>query len=321
MHRSTQLREIPKEIAALFSQADIDPTSLLPTAPREHLDWTIKDTFSAFANAVRICMMEECPVKSLHFDIENLDTDDVYVLPDNLAMRLHMIPIHQEKDYTDITIELDIRNPSRKERIITSGDLMVKKKGKLVDSSEYFGSTIHIMALKPSKYIKLTLPVVEGLGSTNAGKFSNMPAPRYAPEGGSLDHDPDTFHFGISTHRNCSSNYIINAMHKSLVDRLTKYRDELKGVEGEYASEYLKIEIDDEVTLTFPHEYMSIPALLAQYCYRIDPTIDRVSSTVKHLASNTGIIKIKHATPFRLLRKAIDMGIEDLTTLRDALMR
>jgi len=262
----------------------------------------------------------------MNFDPVELKTDDEYVLSDNLAMRLHLIPIAQEEDYTGITVSLDALNDTRESCPIMSSDLVVSKNGKTLDRAKYFGGTIHIMDLRPGKSISIgAMHIVEGIGKENNGKFSNMCAPYYDPvsvQGHSaLVVDPTTFHFKIRSHRNCSVQYLVNGMHRSLVDRLKSYATELRDVDGEYVSSRLRVGRGKDVTvITFPKEFRSIPAAIAHYCYLIDPDIDRVSACVKHPAADTGIIKIRHANPIKIVRMAIDHLIRDLDIVRDALV-
>ena len=306
-----------------YIPGDIAPMSLLPSSPQDSLEWYLENTHSGFANAIRICMMEECPVKSIQFDDELLDTNDDFVLSDNLSMRLHMIPIDQEVNYDGVTIELDSENKTNDMMDVTSGDLIVKKNGVVVQKV-YFGKTVVIMTLRPERYIKTgPMKIVEGLGKVNSGQFSSLRAPEYAPDmkmNEPLEYDPTSFRFKITTHRNCSVEYIIKIMHESLVSRLKLYKSELNGLEEEYASETLLVAMGDETQLTFPNEYRSIPGMIAHYCYKLDSNIDRVSSNVKHPASDTGIIRIRHADPIKLIVAAIDMAINDLDTVLNALV-
>jgi hypothetical protein len=310
----TYFKYLPDEIA---------PMSLLPDRAQDSLEWYLEGTRSGFANAIRICLMEECTVKSLQFVDELLDTNDDFVLSDNLEMRLHMIPLDQEVNYTGVTVELDVENKTSAMLDVTPGDFIVKKNGVVV-KKEYFGKTVVIVTLRPERYLNTgPMKIVEGLGKVNAGQFSNVRAPEYAPDmkiDEPLEYDPTSFRFKVTTHRNCSVEYLIKMMHESLVGRLESYRAEMNGVDGEYVSETLRIAMGDETQLTFPNEYRSIPGMIAHYCYQLDVDIDRVSSNVKHPASDTGIIRIRHADPIKLVVAAIDLAINDLDIVLNALV-
>lgn len=296
-----------------------DPGALLPAEDKLHLDFTISGTCSALANAIRICFMEECPVKSMEFDFRGMETDDKFILPEYLGERIRAVPINQEKDYSDIEIHLDFENETRMPVQIRSGDLIVKKGKKVLNVSEYMGTTIPLIKINPGRHVKSVMKVVTGLAKEDGNRFSNVSNIRYeALDGGksSLTSTYTKFRIGISTHRNDSLENLVAKMHESLTSRLDKYYEEMDGVNDEYVSDSLIVQGD---TLTFPLEYRSIPALIAHYCYLVDPNIPFVAATVKHPSADTGIIRIRHPQHIKVILAAIKRARADLDIILKAL--
>ena len=113
-----------------LSLLDKKDSELLPHTDKEHIDFTLENTYTAFANAIRIVVLEECYVKAIDF-IE-MDTSDRYIVCDYIQKRIGLIPINQEQEYSDITISLDVANPTRETIKVFTRDLVVKNKGIVV---------------------------------------------------------------------------------------------------------------------------------------------------------------------------------------------
>lgn len=131
---------------------------LLPTKTREIISFVIRNTDTPTANGLRRTLIEELPVKILHIDVEDIETDEVFLIRDELIDRIHSIPIDQSvKD--DETFSLDIANTDTTKRIghVYSGDI----KG-LDDKAD---KRFRIAELHPGKHLQVAnIRVLTGYG-------------------------------------------------------------------------------------------------------------------------------------------------------------
>lgn len=319
---STNLRKMTpglKKCFAYVKEMGEDPESLLPEGDKLHLDFTISNACTGLANAIRITLMEECPVKSMEFNLDDFNTTDKYILPEFLGERLQAIPINQDANYEGVTVILDMENKTREPIEIMSRDLLVKKGKKELDNSKYFQGCMTIHKLNPGRSVKAEMKIVEGLARDDGNKFANVSNIRYETLDGGKEVLMSTytkFRIGFSTFRNSSIELIVDKMHQSLVNRLKKYVLSLDDLADGKMSEHLVVKGN---VFVFPEEYRSVPAMLAHYCYLIDPDLPSVSSTVKHPSSDTGLVRLVHPQPIKLLRAAALASISDLDVLRKEL--
>ena len=68
---------------------------LLPTFTKLGLQFQLLDSNEAFANAIRVVFNDELLVKYLDGSIFEINTNDKYLLPDNILERIALIPLKQ----------------------------------------------------------------------------------------------------------------------------------------------------------------------------------------------------------------------------------
>ena len=81
---------------------NINPNDLIPTNIKHNVLINFKDTNSTLINSIRVTLLDDIPVKSLTFNFLDLDTNELYILDDELQMRIQSIPIYQHITDKDI---------------------------------------------------------------------------------------------------------------------------------------------------------------------------------------------------------------------------
>lgn len=185
---------ITNNISKFKKELDYDLYDLMPEEKFNIVSFNIKESNSAFANAIRRTIASEMPIWSLELDVDNFESDDPYVRFDDLATKINSTPIHQT--YIN-KLSKEGKNPNRiiKFKIYIRNDTpqMIHVYSNNIDISDgYKGSedliiqNIPLQALSSNSYIRVKLKLVRGYGYENGAKFSATPMPHYF----SLDHTP-----------------------------------------------------------------------------------------------------------------------------------
>jgi len=165
------------------------PKELYPDVFSRKISFELMGLGSEFANAIRVCTMEEIEWKALEVDEAQIKYDDPKrepdIIIDEFCMRIGLIPIRQDTP-NDAKFSLQVANtgntstsdkkdsPDIEYRIVYSGDL--KQSGGSGSSSgksgRLFDSRFRLVALSSGKIIEVNnIGVVTGKGYENA-KFN-----------------------------------------------------------------------------------------------------------------------------------------------------
>lgn len=167
---------------------------LIPEEKINTVSFNIKDTNSAFANAIRRTIVSEMPVWSLELDMDDFKTDDPYIRFDDLAIKINSTPIHQSFINK---LSKEGKNPNRiiKFKIYVRNDTpqMINVNSNDIEISDGYKSNetliiphIPLQMLSSNSYMRVKLKLVKGYGYENSAKFSAIPMPHYYPS----DHTP-----------------------------------------------------------------------------------------------------------------------------------
>jgi len=310
-----------------------DYKKYLPKKSKQRVSFELTDTNADFANAFRRFLMDEIPVLSMDVKEKNISSDDKFVLTDHLKKNIEMIPISQD---CDVKMYLDIKNNTDETVPVYSGDItVVDKKGKVLNSDEYFVGTIPIINLRPSKYLKISdITITTGLGKHDSGKFiflSNImyeildmepiDTNKYGTKGvSSLVSNPAHFKITCTTHRNINAKKIMKLCCDVMVDRFTKIQQELEFIKPDdnvYFSDLINLETKGDIKLFhFIGEYWTISNLISRYCYLIFKDIQFVCSSTIHPSIEESIVKIKHPNSLAIMKDALKKIISDISTVK-----
>lgn len=117
--------------------------------------FTLLDSNEAFANALRRTFNDEMNVFIMFVHPSELETNDKFILPDNIIERVNLIPFEQSASIENLSLSIKVSNETGDIITIYSRDIKVNSKKGGQDSSKLFNQNIVICTLRPGKYLYL----------------------------------------------------------------------------------------------------------------------------------------------------------------------
>jgi hypothetical protein len=335
IERTQKLNEIVKIMKDYGNIADA--YSLLPKKPYHVVSFQLNNTYSAFANALRRILVEEITVSSMIIDENDIDTNDEFIsgLKKVLLKNLALTPINQESETLQTKIEMSLFVKNTTNDIIDIFAADIKNANDLI-----VYPNIVIMRLRPGKFLNLKKIVIQSgrayehygyfslLNNTTYKPIDIVPYDQFTKKGEkSMEVDCKKFELGFTTCGNIMPKNVINKMidkfEYDLLDIKSKIETYSKSDSGDfYSGDGCDVEIKDEIyNYKFPGHYISVVAAIAMRCYILDNTIPFCTSRVDRFDSMIGFIRIKHASPNKLLITAIDACMSDLEIISNAFQK
>lgn len=310
----------------------------LPKKPQYEVRFELHDTNTDIANAVRRCILNETPIKSLYYDpYADADVSDPYILSDFLQKQIDLIPIAQERDYEDYTISFYAENKTDEIIDVTTNNFTIKNGGKVVATEDVMSPLITLCRLRPEEFIKINnIATIEGIGRDDGGAFSSVSGLYYEPldvkpldaeknEGASsMVSNPTKFGMGYSTHRNIDKPFsVVVKACDALIDRLELMNGGLAKIsskEDYYYSDLIQLETNGTIKeIQFKNENWTTINLIARYCYILTKgNIKFVAPSIIHPEKEIGVIRITHPEYLKLMQNSIKKSIEELNVIRKA---
>ena len=223
------------------------PEELLPTSVCDQVSFIISNTFTGMANAIRRCLMAEIETQCLHFEKENLETTDDYILYDALVKNINMIPIYQDAALeSKQVLYLYSKNNSHNFAEVMASEFVIADNShspprELAAKKIMAETTLPIVRLMTARHINIKkCEIVRGFAYQDAAKFTLLNSVAYEP----LDvtpYDPFTGE-GVSSTRSNPTKFAISYITKgnikpkevmlkccdSLIARLNTFNDMIK---------------------------------------------------------------------------------------------
>lgn len=329
-----------------FLNSGIDGESLLPERSKFEVDFDIHDTCSGFANGIRKCIIDEIPICSMTMDEEMFETNDRYILSDDLQKNIDLIPILQEIDIEKAKkwkISLDVLNSTDEVISVKSGDIEIYEGKKKIAVESIMSSNISIMDLHPAKFLRIKeIRIIQGFSKDDSAKFATVSNTRYEIQDmkplahnieekdsgtSSLTHDPTKFHIGYTTYRNVKDpKIIILKCCDTLGERLSAFSKELDNIQEDkktkvisHFSTFLDVETKNDFKFfNFKNESWTLVNMISQYCFLLDKNIPFVAPAIIHPSTEIGVVKIKHRNPVKIIKDAIGSIQRDIEILKKA---
>lgn len=304
---------------------------LLPTFTKLGLQFQLLDSNEAFANAIRVVFNDELLVKYLDGSIFEINTNDKYLLPDNILERIALIPLKQN---TNINKKYKINITNNTTDIIK----VYSKEIKSLDSSTSidFNPNILLCTLRPNKHLIINnIKINEDHGFQNhifsLGSFQyeiiNTDFKTL-----SLNTNSSDFQLELINNGNIELDDLVNKIYDNLYVRLKKIQTDINAYQLEnHSSDISKILTDvfiiknadsnDLYEIHLVHEYNNIGNLLTKYIYDLDNNIELINYKLEHPLRHKVIINIKHSQYKKLINNAIENIIKDLNTFKDSLLK
>lgn len=332
--------------------------ALLPKTKKTTLRFYMDGANSQLTNAIRRCLEDELPVKSLTFNlmhdsdgkqsdfITDLRTNDknIFGKCDELKKRIEAIPIRQNIVPSEWKITLDVHNKTQDLINITASNFKILHKGKSVPVESLMFPDYILTRLYPNRYLQLTnIYINVGISMDNANSFKllsniyySIDEPPMTKVGekyigkSSMESDYTKFEMGYTTYRNDVQIYDpIKSACANLIERLQVIDTEWKKIDA--ASNEKKSDVSSAVSdkiqvkvvagahvITIEGEYYTIANLLHYYVFKELPTIEFGSGGIRHLDKMGAIITIKNKNYLTLFSNAIQAAINDLHAIQMA---
>jgi DNA-directed RNA polymerase subunit L len=307
---------------------------LFPSLTKLGLQFQLLNSNEAFANAIRTVFNDELLVKYLDVSIFNINTDDKYILPDNIIERIASIPLIQNTN-NNKKYKLQITNNTNDIIKIYSKEL------KAVDNSKNndFNPNILICTLKPNKYLSINNITINQDYGFNNNIFS-LGSFKYEIintdfNSLSLNTNCTDFQLELIPNANINLNDLVNQIYDNLYLRLKKIQNDINTYQLEnHSSDISKILTDLFIIksgnsngsnqlyeIHIINEYNNIGNLLTKYIYDLDNNIELVNYKLEHPLRHKVIINIKHNQYKKLCHSAIDNILKDLNIFKIMLLK
>lgn len=134
---------------------------LLPSTARQKISFYIKNANTAIVNGLRRIVEGELKTKVLNCNLDDIDTDEEFIIKSELLDRINYIPINQDIPI-NFEFSLSANNTSINDEYLVIRSNDIKKPN---NSIYYFPETIKLAKIKPRKYLKIPkLTIREGYG-------------------------------------------------------------------------------------------------------------------------------------------------------------
>ena len=309
----------------------------LPINSKYSVSFELTNTTTDFANFIRRSLMDEVVVYSMTVVDTDIMTDDRFILADYLKKNIELVPFSQnitESDIKDLTISIDIKNTTDDLRTIYTGDIDIYIKSKKVDISKYISTTIALIQLRPSTFLKIdNITISSGQAKYDSGQFlllSNISYEildvvpllegKHETKGeSSLNSEPAHFRIGYRTHRNISPKKVMIKCCNEMIRRFTNIQKELSQInksEKVHFSDLIELETKGDVKIFhFKNEYWTVSNVISKYCFMAFKDIQFVCSGIVHPSTEESVVKIKHTEPVKIIQTAIKNILIDLNTV------
>lgn len=318
---------------------------LLPKKSKLTVSFELKETNADIANGIRRCILDEIDVVSFDFDeYKDIETDDRYILCDNIKKQLCLIPINQEYNYSDLNISLIKENLTDDIIDITTNDIVITANtGKAAEINKYdiLLQNVIIDRLRPGRFLNIkNIYISTGNALKDAGKYSLVSNLKYEIMDvdpiietdndttgiSSMMSNPTHFKISYSTYRNIDKPLsIVVKCCDNLINRFNLIYDEMKKIKNtdvSYFSDLITLKsVENLKKIHITGEYWTVINLIVRYCYILtNGNIKFVTSALVHPEREIGVINITHFEFSTLIQNSIKKVIGELNIIRKAFL-
>jgi DNA-directed RNA polymerase subunit L len=307
---------------------------LLPTLNKVGLQFQLINSNEAFANSIRMVFNDELLVKYLDVSIFDLNTNDKYILPDNIIERIALIPLNQNVN-SDKKYKLHIMNNSNDIIKIYSKELKTMNEDKSID----FNPNILLCTLKPNKSLTINnIKINQEYGFNNhifsLGSFAyEIINTNFNTL--SLNNNCTDFQLELIPNANIPLEDLVHKIYDNLYIRLKKIQNDINTYQLEnHSNDISKILTDLFIIknsnsngtnqlyeIHIMHEFNNIGHLLTRYIYNLDNNIELINYKLEHPLRHKVIINIKHNQYKKLCNDAINNIIKDLNIFKTSIIQ
>lgn len=293
------------------------PQWMIPSLYDDELKFTIINSNSAFANAIRIASMDEIPIKVLGFNYDNLITGDKFIIREVVQEAINLLPIKQDIDL-DTEFILDVANGTGLPLHVHSGDIKpLKGKG------DYFDKNQKLFTLSEGSGIKITgIKPKTGYGKDHT-MYNIVGGIRYKTLNQSMDvmtTEYKDFEFVYNLNSTIPPHKFITMIIESLDSYMDLILEDLP--QGGKMLSILRSDNGAEYKL---HDgFYMVGNILKQYMLKVDKNIPSVTLNITNYETRDIGVNVVHKetdNKDKLLRQAIALYKKDLYKFRDTFLK
>ena len=295
---------------------------LFPNKLHKSISFNLLNSSTEFANAIRRVVTNELQIKILKVNINDIVTDDKFILPNLIKDRIESIPLDQNVS-DSLKFKLNVYNNTLEFKNIKTKNIKIINNKE--DISKLINLNMILCYLNSNKNLTVSNITVDKNTGFHNGKYAlcNVQYEIINTDFKSptLSIDSNDFSFKFITNGNIDPVQIIHKTVINLTERLTILKKNIKEFNNIYKEiEHKLVNTNDLYIIKnyniysyyINNETHTIGNLLVKYIYTLVPSIELVNYTIIHPSKNQVIINIKHNEHRKLILNSIELILEDL---------
>ncbi len=284
----------------------------LPTMHKHIIKFKLVDSNEALANAIRRVFNDELRVPVMYAHSADLDTNDKFILPDNVLERLMLIPVSSEDKKRSLKVE-------------NNTDEIIKVYSSDIKPNMGFNKNIQLCSLRPGKHLYINnIQLKEDFGYVD--NAHTMGTYRYSipVTGESMSVDHSEIEMELSDNGQSGYLEMITKVRDNLKIRLSKVASLVSSYEipvnidaqvlanETNTNEIYILENKDVYEIHIKNEYHTIGNLLCKYVLQEKPDIELINYKLEHILKHKIIVNIVAKDYKKIITAAIKKCIADV---------
>ncbi len=308
----------------------------------------------AFANALRRTFNDELLIKSMFIHPSDLDTNDKFILPDNIIERVNLVSFDQTyEDWQNLSLSIKVSNETGDIITVYSKDILINSKRGGLSSEKLFNQNIILCTLRPGKYLYLNNIVIKkkegfinNVYTLGTHRYECINTDFSIP---SLENNLTDFRIEFRDNSNSSHKNMIELVKNNLYSRVTRVKNLIssyvlpEGAESAAHKQMINDNKGNEVYIIrntnivdlhsinnfessleekdmavweihINNEYHTLGNIITKYVYLEDPSIELINYKLAHILKHKIIVTIKHSDYKKIIDNALNSFLKDLET-------
>jgi DNA-directed RNA polymerase subunit L len=277
----------------------------VPDILHKNISFELVNTNYSLANAIRRVLINELPIKHLTVSLNDIYSDDKYIVDDIIKARLEGIPIPQN---IDTSVKYNIKYLNNQETYCNINSSEIKHNGKSISHGikEIPICNINSQNTLVVSDIIVTTSYGYDNGRCSPGRVSYEIINHDLENNSSINSNPTDFKIGFEVSGVYNPDELIVLGIDELLSRLNR------------------IDFNDFIIefgvykLHIIGETHTIGRLISRYIFDILPSIDYCAMRIIHPSKRECVIDVRHPEGEKLVKQAIVNIVKDLTIIKNA---
>lgn len=302
----------------------------LPNMSKNVIKFKLRNANEALANAIRRVHNDELKVGVMNIHSEDFDTNDKFILPDNVFERLRLIPVKEFTGKKSLKIE-------------NNTDQIIKVWSSDIKPNDGFNHNIQLCSLRPGKHLvmnnislKKEYGYVDNAHTVGTYRY-NCPI-----TGPSMSVEITDFDIELADNGQSSFTKMGDDIKDNLVSRLNRVlvlinnyeipvnidqqvvanetsNNEIYILENTSIVDLDQKTLKDVYEIHIKNEYHTIGNLICKYVYLENPSIGLINYKLEHILKHKIIINIMSSDYKKVITNAINKCIQDIEAWHSAI--